>query len=149
MKIFFYIIFSHLILNLAVQARTDEIFNGHTSIKEPFELRDPFQPPKFKSKKNKRSVQRARGVLNNIPKLEEKFDLDKLIISGVLIGKERRVMVKIQGKKGVYTLKEGERFGVDGPEIKAILPGGVILVERITNIYGEPEYIETVVPISK
>ena len=51
MKIFFYIIFSHLILNLAVQARTDEIFNGHTSIKEPFELRDPFSHQNLRVKK--------------------------------------------------------------------------------------------------
>ena len=30
-------------------ARIDNIFNEHTSIEKPFELRDPFQAPKFKS----------------------------------------------------------------------------------------------------
>ncbi len=71
-----------------------------------------------------------------------------MTISGVLIGKNRRVIIK--GSEGkTYILSEGEKIGNRGPEIKAILAGGIILVEKITNIYGEPEYIETVVPISK
>ena len=49
----------------------------------------------------------------------------------------------------VYTLREGEQLGIGGPEIKAILAGGIILVEQIVNIYDEPEYIETVIPISQ
>ena len=41
------------------------------------------------------------------------------------------------------------KIGRDKIEVKAILPGGMILVEKITNIYGDDEYIETVIPISK
>ncbi len=129
-------------------ARIDNIFNEHTSIEKPFELRDPFQAPKFKSESSKKRVQRASGILNNKPKLEQRFDLSKIKITGILIGKERRIFVNTGGNE-VFTLREGDQFGLDGPEIKAILPGGVILVEKISNIYGEDEFIETVVPISQ
>ena len=143
-------VLSFLILfSTSTLARIDNFFDGHTSIEKPFELRDPFQPPKFKSQSDKKTKQRAAGILDNVKKLDEKFDLDKITIVGVLIGKERRVLVKTKSSKTAFILKEGESFGKDGPEIKAILPGGVILVERISNIYGEGEYIETVVPISK
>ena len=40
-------------------------------------------------------------------------------------------------------------LGSNEAEIKAILPGGLILAEKVVNIYGETEYLETVIPISK
>ena len=33
-------------------------------------------------------------------------------------------------------------------EVKAILPGGVVIVEKIKNIYDQDEYLETILPIS-
>ncbi len=135
-----------LSFNTLGKTRIEDLFKDQTSIREPFKLRDPFQAPKFKSDTHKKRKQRARGILDNVDKLEEKFDLEKIKIVGVLIGKNRRVVVQAGTKN--FTLKEGDSYGVNGPEIKAILPGGVILVEKITNIYGENEYIETVVPIS-
>lgn len=128
------------------KTRIEEIFKGQTSIKDPFKLRDPFQTPKFKSETQKKRKQRARGILDNVKKLEEEYDLEKIKIVGVLIGKNRRVIVRSGDQN--YTLKEGDSYGRQGPQIKAILPGGVILVEKITNIYGENEFIETIVPIS-
>ena len=56
----------------------------------------------------------------------------------------RRLMEKI-----VVILREGMKIGADQAELKAILPGGIILVEKITNVYGEEEYLETVIPISR
>ena len=41
------------------------------------------------------------------------------------------------------------KIGEDGAELKAILPGGIIVVEKIVNVYGQEEYLETVIPISK
>jgi type IV pilus assembly protein PilP len=143
----------NLFIVMNAHANLEKIFKGQTKIKKPFELRDPFQAPKFKSESNKRTKQRSSGILENVPVLEQEFNLDSIVIVGILIGKERRVLVKVkQGKtegKEVYTLREGDKFGRNGAEIKAILPGGVILVEKITNVYGEAEFIETVVPISK
>ena len=131
----------------SASAKIEDVFKGQTDIKEPFELRDPFQSPKFKSKAQRKTKQRRSGILDNIEKLNEDFDTEKITVVGVLIGKNRRVIVRSGDKN--FTLKEGDTYGKNGPEIKAILPGGVILVEKITNIYGENEFIETVVPISK
>ncbi len=127
-------------------ARIDNIFENKTSIEKPFELRDPFQPPRFKSEASKKNKQSTDGILDNVPKPDFKFDLKSVEIVGLLVGKERRVIVKVG--TATHVMREGEKFGLDGPEIKAILPGGVILVEKITNIYGEDEFIETVIPIS-
>jgi hypothetical protein len=33
-------------------------------------------------------------------------------------------------------------------DVKAILPGGIILVEKIRNVYDQDEYLETVLPVS-
>jgi type IV pilus assembly protein PilP len=131
------------------EAKLDDLFNEHTSLKDPFSLRDPFQEPKLRTEKSRKRKQRIGGVWDNIPTLDGTVTVDQLVIKGVLIGKDRRVMVSVGNGGEVYTLSEGQILGTSGTEIKAILPGGIILVEKITNIYGEDEYIETVVPISK
>ncbi len=51
--------------------------------------------------------------------------------------------------RSIVILREGAKIGEDGAELKAIMPGGVILVEKIINVYGQEEYLETVIPISK
>lgn len=130
-------------------SRLDDLFDDHTSIKEPFKLRDPFQAPKIRSVKSKKRKQQIKGVWDNIPTIDQNVNIDDVIIKGVLIGKDRRVMISTGKSDTVFTMAEGDYLGRTGPEIKAILPGGIILVEKITNIYGEDEYIETVVPISK
>ena len=58
-------------------------------------------------------------------------------------------MVKNGDGGPIIILKEGMKIGEDGAELKAILPGGIILVEKIVNVYGQEEYLETVIPISK
>ena len=82
---------------------------------------------------------------------DQPFDINKIQVSGVLIGNKRRAMIKVSGDVGekVYTYREGDVLGDKGPEIKAILQGGIILVEQIDNAYGQSEYIETVIPISQ
>ena len=89
------------------------------------------------------------GILIEKNELSEDVDINTLIIVGVLIGKNRRALIKVNNKTDVYTLKEGDTLGPNGPEIKAILAGGIILADKITNIYGQDEYIETAVPISR
>jgi len=126
----------------------EDIFRGQTSIENPFELRDPFQPPKFATQGQRNRDQTKTGVWDNQNRLTEPVKLEDIKITGVLIGTNRRVILKVGERKESYTLKEGETVGPLGPEVKAILPGGIILAEKISNIYGEPEYIETVIPIS-
>ena len=129
-------------------SKLDGIFEKQTSIKDPFKLRDPFQAPKFRSEKSQRRKERIRGVWDTVPKPSDDLKVEDMQIKGVLIGKERRVMISTDGKNS-FSLREGDTIGRTNSSIKAILPGGIILVEKITNIYGEDEFIETVVPISK
>lgn len=135
-------------LSFATPAAVEDIFKGQTSIDDPFGLRDPFQPPRFATQGQKKREQSRSGVWDNQRKLSEPVKIEDIRITGVLIGTNRRVILKVGTNNEAYTLKEGETIGPLGPEIKAILPGGIILAEKISNIYGEPEYIETVIPIS-
>lgn len=125
-----------------------KIFKGQTSIENPSKLRDPFQPPQFATQGQIKRAQNNSGVWDYQSRLTEPVKIEDIVITGVLIGTNRRVVLKVGENKTSYTLKEGETIGPRGPEIKAILPGGIILAEKISNIYGEPEYIETVIPIS-
>lgn len=121
-----------------------------TTIEKPFELRDPFQAPLIKKEKEESKIKGkvATGVYNNIPQIGE-IEIAKLQVVGVLIGKDRRAVVKVEGKPETFILKEGEILGENDAELRAIVPGGIILVEKIINVYGEEEYLETVIPISK
>lgn len=126
-----------------------ETFKEKTKIENPFDLRDPFKPPILSStrKLGRGSVSLLRdGVYTNINPLGQ-VDLDTLQIVGVMIGKERRALAKVGG--GVVVLKEGMLLGKDNAELKAIHPGGIIMVEKLVNVYGEEEYLETVIPISQ
>ena len=44
-------------------------------------------------------------------------------------------------------LKEGMTLGTQNAVVRAILPGGIVLVEKISNVYGQEEFFETVIPI--
>ncbi len=125
-------------------------FRDKTKIEKPFELRDPFKAPQSKSdkSKDKEGYTSSNGQYSNI-KEESVTSVESLRVVGVLIGRERRAMVKDGEKAGIIILKEGMKIGDDGAELKAILPGGIILVEKIVNVYGQEEYLETVIPISK
>ena len=124
-------------------------FKEKSKIEKPFELRDPFKPPQLKSEKNKKQENYSssgKGQYTNIVE-EQVTNIQDIKLVGVLIGKERRAMVS--SGKSIIILKEGMKIGDEGAELKAILPGGIILVEKIINVYGQEEYLETVVPISK
>lgn len=129
-----------------------QFFKGQTtSIRNPFELRDPFKAETLRNK-NGRKV-RFGGVVEgtsftNLPSITN-VPIDKITITGVLIGKERRAMARVEGDTNMYVLKEGMTLGVDGAEIKAILPGGIVLVEKIRNIYDQDEYLETILTIAQ
>ncbi len=131
-----------------------------TKIEKPFELRDPFKPPRIKMKtiaKVKEGGYR-NGIYTNIPSINE-LEMGNFRIVGILVGKERRAMAKLNKKSknkqsevsanATFILQEGMKIGQEQAELKAILPGGVVFVEKITNVYGQDEYLETVMPISQ
>jgi hypothetical protein len=143
-------------------------FQDKTSIENPFALRDPFKAPTLngQGKKERRGFNiTGKGLYSNITEQDlEQLSVNNIRVVGVLIGKERRAMVTqgsgtreasgpvSSGGKGggkVTVLKEGMKIGREKAELKAILPGGIVLVEKIINVYGEEEYLETVIPISR
>lgn len=131
----------------------DNFFGDKTKIENPFNLRDPFKAPpsKTETKKEKRGFYVSdKGQYTNLGDVPlEQISVHQLKVVGVLIGKERRALVNAEGKDKIIILKEGQKIGPEAAELKAILPGGIVLVEKIVNVYGEEEYLETVIPISK
>lgn len=126
-----------------------EAFQEKTQIPNAFELRDPFKPPVLNNSRKQGRVNNSLmrdGVYTNINAVGI-GDIDTLQIVGVMIGKERRALAKINNQ--VVVLREGMLVGKDNAELKAIHPGGIILVEKLVNVYGEEEYLETVIPISQ
>lgn len=157
------VLFNFIVLAVIVGAPSapadsgQNFFKNKTKIENPFNLRDPFKAPTIRgeSKNNNRGFQvTGKGQYSNIKETPlDQLNVTDLKLVGVLIGKERRAMINIGGGAGgkgqVVILKEGMKVGPEGTELKAILPGGVVLVEKIINVYGEEEYLETVIPISR
>lgn len=129
-------------------------FKDKTKIDNPFSLRDPFKAPlnKAEGKKEGRGFRiTGKGQYSNIGETAlDQISINEIRVVGVLIGKERRALVNAgKESKKIIILKEGSKIGPEQAELKAILPGGIVLVEKITNVYGEEEYLETVIPISR
>lgn len=154
-KIFFLII---LFISIGAQAapsdKLSNFFKDKTEIENPLELRDPFKvnlPKNDHKTKDEKNYFVRQGKFSNI---DAEGDVEDLVLSemkvvGVMIGKERRALVRDPKAKGIVVLKEGMRLGPEEAELKAILPGGIVIVEKIVNVYGQEEYLETVIPISK
>lgn len=156
-----------LILNsylaLAQEAAVDEfseenipeqkdIFADQTTISKPTKLRDPFKSPVPEKKVESQTAYKKsafkNGIYTNVPNLDT-ITLDTVKVRGVLMGVNTRALIADKGNiKAVILAKEGDKINKGKVELKAILPRGVVFVEQITNVYGQFEYLETVVPIS-
>lgn len=147
----FAILFIMIFLSFSTHAGIEEIFEGKTSIEEPLKLRDPFQAPKEKLVRQERpgeAKKNSDGIYTNLEEIGV-VPLKDIKITGILIGRDRRAIVSVTGKKTPFIIHEGNKLGENQAEVKAIVPGGLILVEKVVNIYGETEFLETVIPISK
>ena len=138
----------------------DEFFKDKTRIENPLELRDPFKSPQSRGQSRRRNDirhKRGDGLYSNINQDNLRdWNIYDIKVVGVIIGRERRAMITkggdapaAPGGSKVVVIKEGASIGPDNAEVKAILPGGIILVEKIINVYGQEEYLETVIPISR
>ena len=130
-----------------------------TNIKSPMKLRDPFKSnlttvrPKMQEEKKKILKD---GSYSNVPTLG-KVSLDKIVIVGTLLGPTRIATAKIALAPGQipgaeapsYIIKEGMKLGKNNAEVRAIVHGGIILVEKVRNVYEQDEYIETIIPVTK
>jgi len=127
-----------------------DFFKGQkTEIKDPFKLRDPFKKPIVRGTKKVISMvpnKVGENSYSNIPSISG-VPIDQIMVIGVMLGKNRRAIVRSKSKKETFIVKEGMALGVDKAIVKAILPGGVVLVEKIKNVYDQFEYLETLLPI--
>lgn len=125
-----------------------------TNIRDPFEMRDPFRREMVFTLSE--ADDRSLGLdlnFSNMPTLGN-VRVDQIRIVGVLLGENRRAIARISTGVGSdnlstesYILEEGMTLGEYDAEIKAILPGGVVLVEKILNVYDQMEFIETIIPV--
>lgn len=133
-------------------------------VKEAMKLRDPFKRPPVARTGKKTSILDGpkTSFTQNVPSIEG-VPLRAIRIVGVLLGDERRAIAKVisgamdsgsvidmesapLGEES-YLLREGMKIGENNAEIKAILPGGIVLVEKIRSVYDQDEYLETIIPI--
>ena len=126
-----------------------------TKIQDPMGLRDPFKRtlPRVKtvSKPERKPAQDT-----DKPNLE-KIPIDQITVVGILSGPERRALIKINTSPeepiGAHVtphmIKEGALLGPNKAEVRAILPAGIVLVEKVTNIYEQEEFLETIIPITQ
>jgi len=137
-----------------VKVRKGIIFDKNvTSIKDPLQLRDPFKKKIRKYGKRRKNYGNylRDGKYSNTPSIDGN-QVNDIRIVGILLGKNRRAIARISkgGSLGneTYIIKEGMFIGENNAEVKAIVPGGVVLVEKIRNVYDQDEYIETIIPVS-
>jgi type IV pilus assembly protein PilP len=140
------------------EAREYNLFKSKTYVKNPLDLRDPFKRKinKKKSLSQTKAQSHLDGIYSNVNTSLENKPLESLRVTGVVLGTERRAIVRVVGvtaengerDTNIYYLKEGMHVGENGAEVKAILPGGIVLVEKIRNVYDQDEYLETVIPVS-
>ncbi len=139
------------------------VFKTSTHIKNPLELRDPFKRKLNKLKKKVRVSALDGFSMNRDEELLQNVTLEQIRVVGVIVGPERRAIVKIESSgessqdsessapdtRPTIFVKEGARIGADDAEVKAILPGGIVIVNKIKNVYDQDEYLETVIPITE
>lgn len=113
-------------------------------------FRDPFKRNIIKDKNKSANNRELKTTFTNRSSIQN-VPIEDIKITGVFLGGERRavaVEISKKGKGDSFIIKEGMRLGPDGIEVKAILPGGIVLVEKVINVYDEEEYLETIIPVS-
>jgi Tfp pilus assembly protein PilP len=151
-------------LSLGVQANESglsgelqAIGGQRTNIRNIDELRDPFRRSTVRSRQRVIQTEPRTTFTRNIPTIDG-VPLNLIRVVGILLGEDRRAIAKISsgvsefGEDNLsadgFVLREGMRIGENNAEIKAILPGGIVLVEKIRNIYDQDEYLETIIPLT-
>ena len=146
----------------------DLLARQQTAINNPFDMRDPFKrnlPKRGRLKKNLGNRYYNGQLYTNIDSIEG-VPLEQIRVVGVLLGNNRRAIVKLVDPEleqrliedpntpvpqdvRTFVVKEGMKLGIDGAEVRAILPGGIVLVEKIRNVYDQDEFLETIIPVSE
>ena len=126
--------------------------NTNTSIKDPLSLRDPFKRQNsiiFKDERQRTLTKDKDSYSNYVTDLPTNVGLNTLKLVGILLGPQRRAIVRVGNNNQSFIVREGMILGEEKAEVKAILPGGMVLVEKIKNVYNQDEYVETIIPLSR
>ena len=127
--------------------KINEFFKDKTDIPDPLSLRDPFKIPIKIGDRGARAGKLKELGSEDISNIE--ISPSQLIVKGIYLGENRRALASLGGSNSLFVLKEGMKIGNSHAIVRAILPGGVIVVEKIINIYNQEEYLETIIPISE
>lgn len=129
-------ILSILVFGSLAFAETEKAATGAT-VQDLIKLRDPFKRPVLKLEAGE-----SKSEL-------ESFSIDKFSLAGVLTGprKTRAVVVGPDGK--TYVVGESTRIGLRKGVITQIRADRVVVVEKITNVFGEVERVESEIRLRK
>lgn len=127
-----------------------EFLKSKTQVKNPLELRDPFKRKIVRKKNQASQAKKDSGYYSDEQGIDN-VPIERIRVVGVLLGEQRRAMIKIADRNDneIFYLREGSKIGQNNAELRAILPAGIILVEKIRNVYDQDEYLETVIPITQ
>ncbi len=135
--------------NLSAAEKKYEFLKSKTQLKNALDMRDPFKRKIIRKKNVAIQEKNASGFYTDEVTFERE-PIENLRLVGVLLGAERRAMFRLATKKDgeIFYLREGSKVGPNLAELKAILPAGVVLVEKIRNVYDQDEYLETIIPLT-
>lgn len=144
----------YIILLFFINALTvsqTEVFEEVLNIENPYDLRDPFKSPELGGGEDevKKKTRFEGGIFTN-ESPGNHIPLEKLVVHAIVYSKaNKKALVKAKGErsKKLYVLKEGMKIKRQDIVLKQILPKALLFVEEITNVYGQPEYVESVIPI--
>lgn len=124
-----------LLASFSVIAQEDgqeyNLFKSKTYVKNPLDLRDPFKRKinKKKSQSQARAQNQLNGIYSNVNTSLENKSIESLRVTGVVLGSERRAIIKVVNGNGagekdnnIYYLKEGMHVGENGAEVKRHTP---------------------------
>lgn len=112
------------------------------TLENSLSLRDPFR--RFTPKANANTDE--NGL---IPELE-RYELDKYRLMGIITGPKKNkalVLSTVDGR--MHIVAEKQRIGVKRGVVKKIAPGSVVVEEKVVNLLGQEEKVETAIEFAK
>lgn len=109
--------------------------DAEISLESSLTLRDPFRQPQMK-------IATEVNEGGKVPELE-RFQVDQFRLMGIITGpkKHKAMLAGPDGK--IFIVSESMRLGSRRGLVKKISSGGVLIEEKVVNILGQEERVET------
>lgn len=111
-------------------------FLSDINLEKSLNLRDPFRRPKMGA-----AVGSEGGVVPDL----ERFGVDQFRLVGVITGMKRSKALITDPDGKIFIVSDGTRIGTRKGTVKRIAPGKVSVEERVVNILGQEEKVESVI----